>query len=277
MPHTSRTRRTTPQKRIQVTDNDGWTHVTSSSNVRRVMRTTTHRTNTPLDNNNKEEVKEEELVLAPAEAPSRLTLAQLQTQLEGHSEKWADSRSWAWVREVLLQSLAVTESVSSPAAAPPVEAIVCIGLGSPSGFLRGGWVDRRTVCLYQLAALVAIKVLVRRQQDRPVPVYAQDPVFNTLDRELLESLGITVVEHPAAFDLVTQHSVVFCPGAESKHLLQIFSSQPRILFCNQIDTIDPQFRSLLEHTRPQLMPDFPPCEEAFWRLALYVMHGDSSD
>jgi hypothetical protein len=275
MPHTSRTRRTTPQKRIQVTDNDGWTHVTSSSNVRRVMRTTVRRTQTPLSNDGKEEEEEEEeeLVLAPAEAPSRLTLVQLQAQLQGHGEKWADSRSWAWVREVLLQSLARSESAR---AAAPVEAIVCIGLGSPSGFLRGGWVDRRTVCLYQLAALVAIKDLLRRQQDTPVPVYAQDPVFNALDRELLESLGITVVEHPAAFDLVTQQSVVFCPGAESKHLLQIFPSRPQVLFCNQIDTLDPQFGSFLEQTRPRLMPEFLPCEEAFWRLALYAVHDDSS-
>lgn len=34
--------------------------------------------------------------------------------------------------------------------------IVCIGLGSPSGFLRGGWVDRRAVSMYQLAALASI-------------------------------------------------------------------------------------------------------------------------
>jgi hypothetical protein len=34
--------------------------------------------------------------------------------------------------------------------------IVCVGLGSPSGFLRGGWVDRRAVSMYQLAALASI-------------------------------------------------------------------------------------------------------------------------
>lgn len=34
--------------------------------------------------------------------------------------------------------------------------VVCIGLGSPSGFLRGGWVDRRAVSMYQLAALRSI-------------------------------------------------------------------------------------------------------------------------
>lgn len=41
MPHTSRQKRpsASAQKRLQVTSSDGWTHVTSSNNVRRVMRT----------------------------------------------------------------------------------------------------------------------------------------------------------------------------------------------------------------------------------------------
>lgn len=42
-----------------------------------------------------------------------------------------------------------------------IENIICIGLGSPSGFLRGGWVDRRQVSLVQVAALVRIKELFR--------------------------------------------------------------------------------------------------------------------
>jgi hypothetical protein len=50
-----------------------------------------------------------------------------------------------------------TSSIADPdARATPLENIVCIGLGSPSGFLRGGWVDRRSVSLYQLAALVCV-------------------------------------------------------------------------------------------------------------------------
>lgn len=44
----------------------------------------------------------------------------------------------------------------------PLENIVCIGLGSPSGFLRGGWVDRRSVSLYQLAALVCVMELISK-------------------------------------------------------------------------------------------------------------------
>ena len=43
-----------------------------------------------------------------------------------------------------------------------VERIVCVGLGSPSGFLRDGWVDRRSVSMYQLAALESIKLLLER-------------------------------------------------------------------------------------------------------------------
>lgn len=43
-----------------------------------------------------------------------------------------------------------------------VERIVCVGLGSPSGFLRDGWVDRRSVSMYQLAALESIKLLLQR-------------------------------------------------------------------------------------------------------------------
>lgn len=49
--------------------------------------------------------------------------------------------------------------------ATALENIVCIGLGSPSGFLRGGWVDRRSVSLYQLAALVCVMELISKSID----------------------------------------------------------------------------------------------------------------
>lgn len=56
-----------------------------------------------------------------------------------------------------------TSSISDPVPhAAELENIVCIGLGSPSGFLRGGWVDRRSVSLYQLAALVGVMELISK-------------------------------------------------------------------------------------------------------------------
>ena len=136
MPHSSRTKRPTTTKRTSVTDTDGWTHVTNGGNVRRVMR---------------RQKSELEPVLAPAEAPGRLTLSDLQTQFQTHHARWEGSESWNKVTEVM------SERLKQRSQTAPVDAIVCIGLGSPSGFLRDGWVDRRAVSLYQLAALVSIK------------------------------------------------------------------------------------------------------------------------
>lgn len=137
MPHSSRKNRPTVTKRTSVTDTDGWTHVTNGGNVRRVMR---------------RQKNEPEPILVPAEAPGRLTLTDLQAQFDTHRERWERSESWARVTEALHKRLEQRSRAQAP-----VDAIVCIGLGSPSGFLRDGWVDRRAVSLYQLAALVAIK------------------------------------------------------------------------------------------------------------------------
>ena len=167
MPHTSHPshrKRPTP-KRTQVTDDDGWTHVASGGNVRRVMRTRPRGTT---------EIKEsesgissnhpEEPTLTPAEAPGRLTLSELQAQFQTHRERWEGSESWTKLTSVLDERLkraqeqaSTSDATSSAPARCPVDAIVCIGLGSPSGFLRDGWVDRRSVSLYQLAALASIK------------------------------------------------------------------------------------------------------------------------
>jgi hypothetical protein len=134
MPHTSRPKKPTTQKRTTVTDPSGWTHVTNGGNVRRVIR--------------RQNIQEPTLV--PAEAPGRLTLSDLQTQFQTHRERWEGSKSWSKVTDVLDQRLKERGNA-------PVDAVVCIGLGSPSGFLRDGWVDRRAVSLYQLAALASIK------------------------------------------------------------------------------------------------------------------------
>jgi len=45
-------------------------------------------------------------------------------------------------------------------------------------------------------------------------VYAQEPWYNRLDEELLETLQMRKVDHPAAFELMTRQSFAFCPGAE---------------------------------------------------------------
>lgn len=163
MPHNNRKKRnpTSAQKRFQVTDDDGWTHVTNGGNVRRAVRTTKR--------NDREEntgADEEELVLSPAEAPARLTFDELEAQYRGYKERWVQSETWQRLKGQLDQRIRDQESETNEDSqgfdnnTMPiglVDQIVCIGLGSPSGFLRDGWVDRRAVSMYQLAALDTIR------------------------------------------------------------------------------------------------------------------------
>lgn len=47
-------------------------------------------------------------------------------------------------------------------------------------------------------------------------VYLQDPVFNHLDIELLQSLGYTVLETPSAFQQMTTNTFLFDPHVDWK-------------------------------------------------------------
>ncbi|CAG8931963.1 unnamed protein product [Penicillium salamii] len=254
MPHSSRTKRPTIAKRTSVTDTDGWTHVTNGGNVRRVMR-----------RQKSEPQPVHEPVLAPAEAPGRLTLSDLQAQFQTHHARWESSESWNKVSGVLQKRL------KQRAQTGPVDAIVCIGLGSPSGFLRDGWVDRRAVSLYQLAALVSIKDQVESHSTTPFKIYAQDPVFNTLDESLLNYLNITVLNHPEGFSHITENSMLFCPGAERQHLELLLPSQPWLLFGGPLEHANAggALQSYVENTESYIVPTFEALEHAFWNMRLY--------
>lgn len=131
MPHTSRRKKTHAHpKRLEVAGEDGWTHVTTAARVPRKAFN---------------ELDGEPL---PAEAPARLTIDELKKQYQTHKERWENSSSWDVLKRALQNQLA--------RCVKEIDNVVCIGLGSPSGFLRGGWVDRRSVSLYQLAALASI-------------------------------------------------------------------------------------------------------------------------
>ncbi|CAI7595755.1 unnamed protein product [Penicillium discolor] len=284
MPHTShpsRPKRPT-QKRTQVTDDDGWTHVASGGNVRRVMRTRPRGTTAIKESESGiSSGQTEEPTLTPAEAPGRLTLSDLQAQFQTHRERWEASESWTKLTGVLDERLkrAQEQNSSSDAGDPspsppslgPVDAIVCIGLGSPSGFLRDGWVDRRSVSLYQLAALASIKDQVACTTSSNLKVYAQDPVFNTLDESLLAALNITVIKHPEAFSHITANTMLFCPGAERKHLELLLPSKPWLLFGGPLEHADSGgvLQGYVDGAGSYCLPVFEALEHAFWNMRLY--------
>jgi hypothetical protein len=157
MPHTARkyNNKNINNKRVEITDDSGWTHVTSTltqrgggGRRRKVSNATRQR---PDENDHNHENENEPL--QPASAPPRLTLPELQKQFHSHSEQWKNSQTWEYLQKALLQS---QSSSARTAIEKTVTNVVCIGLGSPSGFVRGGWVDRRSVALYQLGALVSV-------------------------------------------------------------------------------------------------------------------------
>lgn len=278
MPHGSRKKRLQPQKRLQVTDDDGWTHITTGGNARRTQRkaASSSSVSTPL---------------LPAEAPRNLTLEALATQFAAHRARWEGSAAWNTVEGML-------RARTRPGRDETINAIVCIGLGSPSGFLKGGWVDRRSVSLYQLAAVVCIrdfygiydmqglylvsivhiltaKATIRDPQNPPA-LLAQDPVFNTLDKSLLASLDITVLDHPQAFnlDLVPQSTLLYCPGAERAHLELLLcrpDTKPALVVGGPLEDADSEVLTDFARSRTESLriPRFEANEHAFWGARIY--------
>ena len=61
-------------------------------------------------------------------------------------------------------------------------------------------------------------------------MFAQDPVFNNMDKELLNFVGVEVVEDPEAFSLVSEHTFLYAPGAERTHLARLLSKNPVLFF-----------------------------------------------
>jgi hypothetical protein len=94
---------------LEVTDDDGWTNVTSGSNVRRVVRTTKARSDRETNR-----VDETELFLSPAEAPTCLTFEELEAQYRGYKERWVQSETWQKPRVQLDQSIHDQETETSP-------------------------------------------------------------------------------------------------------------------------------------------------------------------
>ncbi|QKX63443.1 uncharacterized protein TRUGW13939_10613 [Talaromyces rugulosus] len=313
MPHTSRRHRNHVSnnplraahgKRLQITDDDGWVHVVntsiSDSSPRTKPKTYTSATTdgsaddpdcSPSSKQEEKEKEEEEEgklpLILPAEAPPRLTLSSLRQKFDADLAAWQTSATWTTLRDSLLRILARLPAGSE------FDRLVCIGLGSPSG-LRDGWVDRRDVASYQLAAFVSLVQSVQQEQEqetsqtgeaaattRKMEIIAQDPIFNALDKQLLSSLGITVVAHPQAFSSVTAQTLLFAPGAEKRHLELVLPARPLVLFGgpleedtgrlyqNQQKQKDSVIEQFLTTTQSMKLVEFGPRPEAFWRMRIY--------
>lgn len=277
MPHTRRKKPPSNQhKRLQVTDDSGWTHVTTTRHARRVHRQ-------PNSKHGQVQQDEEALEpLEPAEAPAKTSLADLQRQLDLYRKRWEASATWECAVRSLQRALPSCKSkgAGEPEGDADADAdadshlgvsVVCIGLGSPSGFLRGGWVDRRAVSMYQLAALGSIMGWIQENTTPDTPkAFAQDPVFNKHDTELLNHLNITVLKHPSAFEKVTPRTFLFCPGAERRHLEILLARDPAFVFGGPLEDIDSEVvREFVAKRESVQLARFEEMETAFWGMRVY--------
>lgn len=90
-------------------------------------------------------------------------------------------------------------------------------------------------------------------------VYAQDPAFNELDRALLSSLDIRVVEHPQAFDLIGASTFVFAPHCERLFFYPgLEGKDPAMVICNS-------FEDLIDG----YLPLSPPLSCSRWSSGMY--------
>ncbi|OJJ99861.1 hypothetical protein ASPACDRAFT_60680 [Aspergillus aculeatus ATCC 16872] len=300
---------TGPTKRTTITDATGWTHVTTTGNAHRAHRQHrpqsqphpqpeqqqelltpaeapksltlpslltqyhAHRTKWTASTTaatltatvRREFALEHEQHQEQEPARPDATREEPQTQTEPHLEPEQTQRT-----EQGAQSTTITTTTTTTTT-PGITNIICIGLGSPSGFLRGGWVDRRSVSLYQLNALMSVvECLTANPTTSTVQIYAQDPVFNALDRQLLAALGITVVEHPDGFGKVNSNSLLFCPGAEKAHLEVLLARNPAGMVGGPLeDTGSDGIERFVARTGSVRLPRFEELKEAFWEMRVY--------
>lgn len=69
---------------------------------------------------------------------------------------------------------------------------------------------------------------------RPV-AYAQEPQYNTLDGAFLSTLGVQKIDDPKGFNLLTNHSFAYTPGAEQHVIFQTLVADPFLYLTGELD------------------------------------------
>lgn len=240
MPHTSRKKRSAPNKRQEVVDDDGWTRITSSHSSNTAARLVVADTADPGASGmtfkwhvgDRSVVKgREKEALQPMQPTPGTSLESMQAQYRRIEAKWLETALCGRLVEVLNERIlnAEEENIS-----------LCVMFGS--GSLCGDalhWVDRHESTYYQVAAFKSVvDAIARVQGGRRPRCLAQEPYYNTLDVAFLETLGVTVVNHPEGFDVLDGgrgSAFVYSPAAEQEVECQTMFYRPRIWLHRPLD------------------------------------------
>ncbi|KAF2469374.1 uncharacterized protein BDR25DRAFT_189337, partial [Lindgomyces ingoldianus] len=177
-------------KRKEIDIGDGWTVVTHSTSSRN--RHTNPRNKTPATIDSR-----------PTQIVSELTAQKLEAELSKMKQQWKTTTCAQQLAELLGKRNW------------DVNSAVCIGIGSFSL----DW-EHRKRSLWQLVLFLAILDLIS-PHPQTINLYAQDPVFTTLDRAFLQNLSIAVSTSNIETFIKTS-SWVFAPFVDWHLLLPVF-------------------------------------------------------
>ncbi|KAK5942131.1 hypothetical protein PMZ80_006085 [Knufia obscura] len=213
MPHTSRRKKNAPTKRLEVTGDDGWTRVTTTNLQRRGPKAIGSSAGL--------------IPLHEKTTPEKgATVEKISREYEKIQEQWTASESCTALVS-LVQGKVLPENVE-------IDRCLIFGSGSFCG-LRQGWISRKHSAMCQLAVVKSIQKTIEEKSGRSITVYAQDPAYNDVDVEFLKSLGVDVAETPSGFDLVTEKSLVYTPGAEYHVEIGVLRRKPAVLLSSKLN------------------------------------------
>ena len=135
MPHTSHKRQKVLQKRQEITDRDGWTHVTKGFQPSEYRSLGIPR---------------------PVKAPTGLTLEKINEKYQEYTCRWQKTTCCAQLEDFFKQNILTTDSLE-------ITACFCLGLGSLTENHSSYPLMLSDAALYELIALKTILNLLSKQ------------------------------------------------------------------------------------------------------------------
>ncbi|KAI3318797.1 hypothetical protein HD806DRAFT_302818 [Xylariaceae sp. AK1471] len=136
---------------------------------------------------------------APVPSTPSLTLEQIKQNHDRFSDQWKSSPSCCRLQELLSSHTTGTRKVTKA---------ICFGLGTfdPAD---GSWEQKRKAHVQLTSFLTIVEHVQSKEKEHQVLCFFQDPIFNSVDKAFIASLGHQVVESPKGFQLVDPSTLVF--------------------------------------------------------------------
>ncbi|ORY12994.1 hypothetical protein BCR34DRAFT_624086 [Clohesyomyces aquaticus] len=203
---------------MEVATDDGWTVVTHSASRKQISD---HESAVTGDRRVKSNTTDS-LQLSRGIVDG-LTVPRLLEQLEKMQNQWRDTSCAKQVEDILRRRMMGEEGA--------LKGAVCIGIGSFSV----DW-EHRMRAMWQLVLFLTVVGFVsKKNPERDVILYAQDPAFNALDISLLHTLHIATL--PSQIEThITSSCFVFAPFVDWYLLLPTFLNKrdPPLYIGNEI-------------------------------------------